>query len=76
MARFVDPETGETIDIDTGDRRVREQFAAQVEIDRTNRRQLLRRLAIDEIPMTTETGYLEPLLRFFRARERRKRSHG
>jgi hypothetical protein len=32
---------------------------------------MLRRLAIDEIPMTTRDSYIEPLLRFFRSRERR-----
>jgi uncharacterized protein (DUF58 family) len=71
MARFVDPETGETIDIDTGDGRVRASFDEAVAAERQERRQLLRRLAIDEIAMTTETGYIEPLLRFFRNRERR-----
>jgi hypothetical protein len=37
------------------------------------RRHLLRRLAIDEIPITTDEGIMDPLLRFFRARERRIR---
>jgi uncharacterized protein (DUF58 family) len=71
MARFVDPESGETIDIDTSDPRVREAFGARAESERTARRAMLRRLAIDEIPITTSAGFIEPLLRFFRARERR-----
>lgn len=74
LARFVDPETGETLDVNTSDRGVRERFAAGAAAERVARRQLLRRLAIDEIPMSTQTGYLEPLLRFFRIRERRKRN--
>jgi uncharacterized protein (DUF58 family) len=73
LARFVDPETGQSIDIDTSDRRVREQFGAQAEAERLARRQTLRRLAIDEVPMNTRDGYIEPLLRFFRARGRRVR---
>ena len=36
-----------------------------------DRPQLLRRLSIDEVTIATETGYLEPLLRFFRGRGRR-----
>jgi hypothetical protein len=52
---------------------VRTQFAAHAEADRLARRQLLRRLAIDEVVMNTREGYLEPLLRFFRTRERRMR---
>ena len=73
LARFVDPETGEAIDIDTSDRSVREQFGAHAEAERLARRQTLRRLAIDEVPMNTRDGYIEPLLRFFRARGRRVR---
>ena len=73
MARFLDPESGQTVDIDTSDSRVRASFAAAVTRERDDRRHLLRRLAIDEIVMTTDKGYIEPLLRFFRARERRVR---
>jgi uncharacterized protein (DUF58 family) len=71
MARFVDPETGETIDIDTSHAGVREAFGARSASERAARRAMLRRLAIDEIPISTAAGYIEPLLRFFRARERR-----
>ena len=39
----------------------------------TRRRHLFRRLAIDEITVNTDTGIMDPLLRFFRARERRIR---
>ena len=73
LARFVDPETGASLDIDTSDLRVRQVFESQAEADRRARRQLLRRLAIDEVPMNTRDGYIEPLLRFFRARESRVR---
>ncbi|MEP7381896.1 MAG: DUF58 domain-containing protein [Gemmatimonadota bacterium] len=71
MARLVDPESGETIDIDTSDPLVRASFDARSSAERTARRSMLRRLAIDEIPISTGGGYIEPLLRFFRARERR-----
>jgi len=40
---------------------------------RETRRRLLRRLAIDEIVMRTDGGYMEPLMRFFRSRETRTR---
>ncbi|HEX2779782.1 MAG TPA: DUF58 domain-containing protein [Gemmatimonadaceae bacterium] len=71
LARFVDPETGETIDIDTSDARVRARFARATEEERDARRHLLRRLAIDEIVVRTDGGYVEPLLRFFRNRATR-----
>ena len=71
LARFVDPETGQTVDVDTSDPKVREQFSTTVNADRDARRHLLRRLAVDEIPITTDGGIIEPLMRFFRSRETR-----
>jgi uncharacterized protein (DUF58 family) len=73
LARFIDPETGETVDVDTGDRRVREAYEEAVGEESGRRRRLFRRLGIDEIPIRTDTGYVEPLLRFFRLREQRGR---
>jgi uncharacterized protein (DUF58 family) len=73
LARFVDPESGATLDVDTSDPEVRARFAASVEEELTNRRRLLRRLAIDEIPVHTDGSVVEPLIRFFRARETRAR---
>ncbi|HEX4934119.1 MAG TPA: DUF58 domain-containing protein [Gemmatimonadaceae bacterium] len=71
MARFVDPESGATLDVDTSDPAVRAAFDKLAEAEREGRRAMLRRLAIDEIPISTGGGYIEPLLKFFRARERR-----
>ena len=73
LARFVDPETGTTLDVDTSDPSVRERFASAIEEELTARRRLLRRLAIDEIPVHTDGSVVEPLIRFFRARETRAR---
>jgi uncharacterized protein (DUF58 family) len=71
VVRLTDPESGHTISVDTSDPRVRAQFQEGTNTDREKRRHLLRRLAIDEIPITTEAGIIEPLLRFFRSRETR-----
>ena len=73
LARFIDPETGDTIDIDTSDTEVRRRFGEAVEEEINIRRRLLRRLAIDEIPVHTDGSIVEPLIRFFRARETRAR---
>ncbi len=73
LVRLVDPETGATLDVDTSDPEVRAQFDREVSRDVERRRHLLRRLAIDEIPVTTTQGIMDPLLRFFRMRERRIR---
>jgi len=71
LVRLVDPETGQALDIDTSDPKVRSRFDAMVSTEGDKRRHLLRRLAIDEIPVNTEQGIMEPLLKFFRTRERR-----
>ena len=69
LARFVDPETGQTFEIDTSSSRVRSSYAEKVNEERDARRHLLRRLAIDEVPVKTDGNYIEPLLKFFRSRE-------
>ncbi|HET7458891.1 MAG TPA: DUF58 domain-containing protein [Gemmatimonadaceae bacterium] len=71
LARFTDPETGTTLDVDTSDPTVRAQYAARVSEEHAARRQLLRRLAIDEIAVRTDQPVIEPLLKFFRSRETR-----
>jgi uncharacterized protein (DUF58 family) len=73
LVRFVDPETGEMFDVDTSNAAVRTQFDTSVSAEADRRRHLLRRLAIDEIAVRTNEGIMDPLLRFFRSRERRIR---
>lgn len=74
LVRLADPETGRTVDVDTSNADVRTQYAERVGEERGNRKHLFRRLAIDEILIRTDAGIIEPLLRFFRARETRSRT--
>ena len=73
VARLIDPETGETFEVDTSHPAVRGSYATRVAKEREERKHLLRRLAIDEVAVRTEAGVVEPLLRFFRSRETRAR---
>ena len=73
IARLIDPETGETLEIDTSSPSVRTAYSDRVLKEREERKHLLRRLAIDEVAVHTEGGVVEPLLRFFRTRETRLR---
>ena len=73
LARFVDPETGQVLDVDTSDASVRARFAETVAKELASRRHLLRRLAIDEVPVRTDGSVVDPLIKFFRARETRSR---
>jgi uncharacterized protein (DUF58 family) len=73
IARLIDPETGDTFEVDTSSSTVRDAYSGRVAAEREERKHLLRRLAIDEVAVRTEGGVVEPLLRFFRARETRAR---
>jgi len=66
-----DAETGETILIDTNDRSVREQFSALQSDDAHQRITLFRSLGVDHIEIMTDSSLIDPLLRFFMAREKR-----
>jgi uncharacterized protein (DUF58 family) len=72
LARLVDPETGQVIDVDTSDPKVRLAFAKRVFDEGEVRKKLLRRLAIDEVQVRTNESIIEPLFRFFRSRETRQ----
>lgn len=74
VARLVDPESGEVVDLDTSDPEVRAWYAEQIATEVAARQRLFGRLGIDEVLVRTDTGYVEPLLAFFRARARR--AHG
>jgi uncharacterized protein (DUF58 family) len=68
VARFVDPESGQVISIDTSSARVRADFRRASGAERAARRNRRRRLSIDEIPGNTRGGDREALLRLLRAR--------
>ena len=71
IVRLRDLETGEERLVDTDSRAVRERFAAAREAARARRRRLFRALGIDFVEAPTEKPWIEPLMRFFRGRERR-----
>lgn len=66
-----DAETGEQVEINTGDRATRERFAALAEAQRAGLRRTLRRSNIDAISLRTGQDYLPALRSFFKLRERR-----
>jgi uncharacterized protein (DUF58 family) len=66
-----DAETGEQIEINTGDRGARTRFSALVEAQRVELNRTLRRANIDAIQLRTGENYLPALRSFFKQRERR-----
>jgi uncharacterized protein (DUF58 family) len=66
-----DAETGEQIEINTGDRNTRARFSALAETQRVELNRTLRRNRIDAISLRTGENYLPALRSFFKQRERR-----
>lgn len=66
-----DPESGETVVVDTSDARVRAEFQRQRQAACAERDRFLRTLDIDAINVSTDRPYTQALLRFFREREKR-----
>ena len=73
VARLLDAESGALVEVDTSARVVRARYDRLIAQERTERQGLLRKLAVDEVVVPLERGYVDPLLRFFRARETRAR---
>lgn len=66
-----DNETGEYITVDTSSAAFRDLYQRQARLAAENRLIGLRRLRLDCIDLTTGQSFVEPLTRFFRAREAR-----
>ncbi|MGH8236652.1 MAG: DUF58 domain-containing protein [Steroidobacteraceae bacterium] len=68
-----DAESGEIVEIDTGDRRVRERFAQLSHERIRGLRAGFRRLGAESIELDTDAPYLQPLRAFMERRLRRRR---
>ncbi|HJK95841.1 MAG TPA: DUF58 domain-containing protein [Polyangiaceae bacterium LLY-WYZ-14_1] len=66
-----DLETGDLVEVDTGDRAVRARYRELVARERGRREQLFRRLRIDHLVVATDRDYVRPIHELFRRRERR-----
>jgi uncharacterized protein (DUF58 family) len=71
LALLRDLETGQHVMVDTGSAAVRRHYRQMREEARERRRRLFRALGLDFIEIDTDVPYINPLLRFFRHRERR-----
>lgn len=66
----VDPETGQEWIVDTCASGLRALYARDAAAEREALRRLFRRLGVDEIEVRTDASYINPLLGFFRKRDR------
>ncbi len=68
LVDLTDPETGETLVLDTYSRNARRRFAEHAEQQRAALATLFQRARVDNVPIHTDKDYVEPLIRFFRHR--------
>jgi uncharacterized protein (DUF58 family) len=73
LMELEDPESGEIVLVDTADKRMRAAFAQRAQSRTVQRSSFFRSSRIDEIVISTDTDYVEPLVRFFKRRERIKK---
>jgi len=71
LVELRDAETGERALVDTFDRTVRDEYAANARQRLESLRRLLRTASVDHVEIRCEADYLLPLIKFFRMRERR-----
>jgi len=71
--RLEDLESGETMWLDTGDERVREEYSRMQAVRRAERDRVFKKMGLDAIRMKTGESYVKPLLSFFATRARRLR---
>ena len=72
MVELRDAETGETMLVDTSSEAVRSAYRAQAEAMRRERLNLLRSSGVDCIEVHTDRPYIDPIMQFFRMREKRQ----
>lgn len=70
LMEVTDAETGERILIDTSDETVRDLYEEEARSREAALTKMFRRLRVDAIRIITDEGYVDPLIRFFRQRNR------
>ena len=72
IVRMEDPESGEIVAIDTTSPRVRRAFEQETRRLRAEREKTFRRMKLDFVDVRTDEDYINPLIRYFRARAHRR----
>lgn len=72
LLEVTDPETGGHVVLDTSRQTHRSRYAEAAANRQRATEDLLRRVKVDRVPVRTDTGYVEPLVQFFRRRNRRR----
>ena len=71
FVELMDAETGESIIVDTYDSKLRKGFTLLTSMELQKRRDLFKSMNVDLIEIRTDKSYVDPILKFFRMREKR-----
>jgi uncharacterized protein (DUF58 family) len=71
LALIEDLETGEIVEVDTSDLRIRAEYAREAQRERATRERLFQRLQLDHVTVSTDRDFVRPLAELFRLRQRR-----
>lgn len=70
LVELTDAETGETMLLDSNSRRARDLYAEQARWQQARIAETLRRARVDRVSIRTDESYVEPLVTFFRQRNK------
>lgn len=74
LLHALDPETGETVVVDTSNKRVRREYRTLYEAAVSRRERTFKKLQLDSLEMGADDDFVKPLVGFFRNRSRRTRA--
>jgi hypothetical protein len=72
LLEITDPETGRHVVLDTGRQSQRSRYADETAAHQRATEEVLSRARVDRVAVQTDSGYVEPLVQFFRSRHRRR----
>jgi uncharacterized protein (DUF58 family) len=71
LAKVEDPETGESFWVDTSSKDARTRLKKEIQVRQEIFQKDTRKIGLDLIPISTNQDFVEPLMSFFRMREKR-----
>ena len=71
LVKVEDPETGEMLWVDTSSKEMMQQLKKEVSIKQLNFQKKLRKFGIDLVSISTDEDFVDPLLSFFKSREKK-----
>lgn len=70
LMTFADPETGEQVEVQTSDPKLRARYAEAAQLQRTGIATMLRRAGADHLQLRTDSDWLSDMVKFVVARRR------